>query len=93
MRLGRSRPSIPEWVPKHAGIVFLSNHREAHTYDDGVHVIDAPVRGYVHPCKSIHRNPLDSKYRDELLAKLGMRYWSHVTGQDMPTMAQIESVA
>jgi hypothetical protein len=56
-------PIIPEWVPKHAGIVFLRNDRQMTTYDDGVHVFDTPKRGYVHPCKSIHRRPLDPKYR------------------------------
>jgi len=86
-------PIIPEWVPKHAGIVFLGNKREAQTYDDGVHVSDHPTKTYVHPCKSLHRRTLDPKYRQELLAKLGMRYWSHVTGQDMPAMVQIEGVA
>lgn len=82
-------PVIPEWVPKHAGIVFLRNDRQTTTYDDGVHVIDTPKRGHVHPCQSIHRKPLDPKYRQELLAKLGMRYWSHVTGQDMPATVEV----
>lgn len=84
-----ARPIIPEWVPKHAGIVFLRNNRETHTGDDGVEVYDGPIRDYVHPCKALHRRPLDPKYRQELLAKLGMRYWSHVTGQDMPATVEV----
>ena len=83
------QPVIPEWVPKHAGIVFLRNDRQMTTYDDGVHVLDTPKRAYVHPCKSLHRNSLDPKYRQELLAKLGIRYWSHVTGRDMPAHVEI----
>lgn len=89
-RHGRmARPIIPEWVPKHAGIVFLTNKRDMHTYDDGVHVVDSPTKGYVHPCKCIHRKPLDLKYRQELMAKLGMRYWSHVTGNDMQQIVEV----
>jgi len=88
-----SRPIIPEWVPSHAGIVFLNNKRTMHTYDDGVHVTDNPNRGYVHPCKSLHRTPLLQKYRDELMAKLGMRYWAHVTGNDMQMTVKIDGAA
>lgn len=84
-----ARPILPEFVPKHAGIVFLRNDRVTKTTANGVEVTDKPVKSYVHPCKSLHRKPLDPKYRQELLAKLGMRYWSHVTGQDMPATVEV----
>jgi hypothetical protein len=85
------KPVIPEWVPKHAGIIFLSNDREFRTESASVTVIDTPDIAYVHRSKAIHRRPLDQKYRDELMMKLGLRYWKHVTGTDMPQQVQVAS--
>lgn len=88
-----ARPAIPEWVPAHAGIVFLNNHRDTYTNDNGtVTVVDSPKQGYVHPCKPLHRKPLDAKYQAELLRKLGMRYWSHVAPVDLPQEVTAEAV-
>ena len=75
---------VPEWVPAHAGVVSLINDREIYTQGNSVVVTDTPKILSVRPCKSLHRRPVEPRFKEELIRKLGFRYWAHVFAQDFP---------
>lgn len=82
---------VPDFVPSWAGVIGLGNSRKHETKEDGtIEFFDTPKRTFVRPCKSLHRNKLDPKYINELYRKIGMRYWSHVAGVDMPKILTID---
>jgi hypothetical protein len=84
-------PQVPEWVPPHAGILWLANHRSIHAETDGhISVTDHPTTmRAMRPAKSIHRRPLTDSQYHELLRKLGHNYWRHVVGVGYPDAIEI----
>jgi hypothetical protein len=82
---------VPDFVPDWAGVIGLGNTRKHFTREDGtIEFCDSPKRTFVKPCKSLHRNKLDPKYKEELYKKISIRYWSHVTGIDMSKIITLE---
>jgi hypothetical protein len=92
VRPWRSCPDLPDWIPAHAGILWLTNERIITTGDNGhCQVEDRPhPSGAIRPAKSLHRQPLSDRHYLELLQKLGNQYWRHVAERDTPTPLRVE---
>ncbi len=90
MPVVNGKPSVPDWVPADAGVVSLENYREFYTQGTGIVVVDTPKIQAVRRCKALHRRPVEPRFKEELIRKLGFRYWAHVFAQDFPQAVTIE---
>ncbi len=68
--------TLPDWLPKHAGVIAIGNTRDVKSQPDGTQVItDKPHATIIKTAKPLHRNQLPQKYIDEMYRKLSIRYW------------------
>jgi hypothetical protein len=88
-RTYKRKPILPDWVPAHAGVIFIRNRRDISSYEGKWVILDTPERWYVKQCRPLHRTPLQPKYREEMMRKMAGKYWRHVTGVDMPEEVRV----